>query len=69
MKVSIDLEPDIYAPAQSLAKADDIGLSAVMNQKLRDSFFGAEDSSFVRNGLLVSRSRILVTRAMVQRTL
>ena len=69
MKVSISLEPDIYALAKLLAKADDISLSAVINQKLRDSFFSVQDSSFVKNGLLVSRSKILVTRAMVQQAL
>ena len=69
MKVSINLEPDIYALAESLAKADDLSLNVVMNQKLRDSFFGVQDSSFVKNGLLVSRSRILVTRVMAQQAL
>lgn len=66
MRLSINLEPDIYALAKSLAKADDLSLSAVINRQLRDSFFGVQDASFARNGLLVSRSRIQVTRAMVQ---
>ena len=66
MKVSINLEPDIYAFAKSLGEGDGLSLSAVINRQLRDSFLGAEDSSFVRNGLLVSRSKIPVTRAMVQ---
>jgi hypothetical protein len=69
MRLSVTLEPDVYALAKSLAKADDISLSAVINQKLRDSFFGVQDSSVLKNGLLVSRSRIPVTRAMVQQAL
>ena len=69
MRLSINLEPDIYALAKSLAKADNISLSAVINQKLHDSFFGVRDPSFVKNGLLVSRSKIQVTRAMVQQVL
>jgi predicted DNA-binding ribbon-helix-helix protein len=69
MRLSVTLEPEVYALAKSLARADDISLSAVINQKLRDSFFGAPDSSFVKNGLLVSRSKIVVTRAMVQQAL
>ena len=69
MRLSINLEPDIYALAKSLAKADDLSLSAVINRQLRDSFFGVKDTTFARNGLLVSRSRIQVTRAMVQQVL
>lgn len=69
MRLSVTLEPDVYALAKSLAKADDVSLSAVINRKLRDSFFGVEDTTFFRNGLLVSRSKIQVTRAMVQQAL
>lgn len=69
MRLSVTLEPDVYALAKSLAKADDTSLSAVINRQLRDSFFGVKDTTFVRNGLLVSRSRIQVTRAMVQQAL
>ena len=46
MKLSVTLEPEVYA----LAEADDISLSAVFDQTLRDSFFGVQDSSFVKNG-------------------
>lgn len=66
MRLSINLEPGIYALAKSLGKADDLSLSAVINRQLRDSFFGVKDTTFVKNGVLVSRSRIQVTRAMVQ---
>ena len=66
MRLSVNLEPDVYALAKSLAKADDVSVSAVINRQLRDSFFGVKDTTFVKNGLLVSRSKIQITRAMVQ---
>ena len=69
MRFSINHEPDVYALAKSLAKADDVSVSAEINRQLRDSFFGVKDTTFVKNGLLVSRSKIQVTRAIVQQVL
>jgi hypothetical protein len=67
MRLSVNLEPDLYALAKSLAKADDISLSSLINQKLRDSFFGSATPSiaYQKNGLLVSNSKLRVTRDMV----
>ena len=67
MRLSVNLEPDLYALAKSLAKADDVSLNSLINQKLRDSFFGTANPSvtYEKNGLLVSSSKQRVTRAMI----
>ncbi len=71
MRLSVNLEPDLYALAKSLAKADDISLNSLINQKLRDSFFGQTlpSPTHEKNGLLVSNSKHRVTRAMVLQAL
>ncbi len=66
MRLSVNLEPDLYALVKSLAKADDVSLNTLINQKLRDSFFATNPSTtHLINGLLVSSSKTRVTRAMV----
>lgn len=71
MRLSVNLEPDLYAVAKSLAKADDVSLNALINQKLRDALFGQTQptQTHLKNGLLVSSSKVRVTREMVMQAL
>jgi predicted DNA-binding ribbon-helix-helix protein len=71
MRLSVNLEPDLYAVAKSLAKADDVSLNALINQKLRDLLLGQTPSTqtHLKNGLLVSSSKVRVTREMVLQAL
>lgn len=71
MRLSVNLEPDLYAVAKSLAKADDVSLSALINHLLRDALFGQTQptQTHLKNGLLVSSSKVRVTREMVLQAL
>jgi predicted DNA-binding ribbon-helix-helix protein len=71
MRLSVNLEPDLYAMAKSLAKADDVSLNVLINQKLRDALFGQTQptQTHLKNGLLVSSSKVRVTRDMVMQAL
>ena len=69
MGIRINLEPDVYAFVKTLAKTDGLSLSAVINRQLRDSFFDVRDTTFFKNGLLVSRSKVQITRVMEQQAL
>ena len=73
MRLTINLEPDLYAVAVSLSKAEDCSISAAVNQLLRRALPGAPSSagrpfsSMVRrNGLLVCDGREVVTAETVQ---
>lgn len=74
MRLTINLEPDLYAVAVSLAKAEDCSISAAVNELLRRALPGAQSgpekpsSGMVRrNGLLVCDGREVVTAETVQR--
>ncbi|MYN67330.1 MAG: hypothetical protein F4X11_20260 [Acidobacteria bacterium] len=74
MRLTVNLEPDLYAVAVSLAKAEDCSISAAVNQLLRRALPGENASQpqpeeFVsrRNGLLVSKGREVVTAETVRR--
>ena len=74
MRLTINLEPDLYAVAVSLAKAEDCSISAAVNELLRRALPGAQSgpeeppSGMVRrNGLLVCDGREVATAETVQR--
>ena len=74
MRLTINLEPDLYAVAVSLAKAEDCSISAAVNQLLRGALPGGDarqppSEALVsrRNGILVSRGREVVTAETVRR--
>lgn len=74
MRLTIDLEPDLYAVAVSLSRAEDCSISTAVNQLLRRALPGAQPdpeeppSRMVRrNGLLVCDGREVVTAETVQR--
>ena len=74
MRLTINLEPDLYAAAVSLAKAEDCSMSAAVNRLVRRALPGAEPGGSGearrmkrRNGLLVCSGRELVTAEAVQK--
>ena len=71
MRLTVRLEPDLYALAVSLAKAEDCSISAAVNRLLRRSLAAGTDPSARprrRNRFLVSRGREPVTAEAVART-
>ena len=74
MRLTISLDEDLYAAVKSLARADDVSMSAAINTLLRRAVFPAIEAvpvPSVRNGLLVVEGRGPVTsedvRLMEQR--
>ena len=74
MRLTINLEPDLYAVAVSLAKAEDCSISAAVNRLVRRALPGAQpgrrrpaDGLQRRNGLLVCDGREVVTAEAIQR--
>ena len=72
MRLTINLEPDLYALAVSLARAEDCSISAAVNRLLRRSLpsesGGASRShGSRRNRLVISRGRVPVTADDVRR--
>lgn len=74
MRLTIDLEPDLYAVAVSLAKAEDCSISTAVNRLVRRAVPGAEPDGSGdvrrmkrRNGLLVCRGKEVVTAETVRR--
>ena len=67
MRLTVDLEPDLYALAVSLAEAEACSISAAVNRLLRRSLVGGTDrgGSRRRNGFVVSRGREPVTAETV----
>ena len=73
MRLTINLEPELYAVAVSLAKAEDCSISAAVNRLVRRALPGAEphQSDVVsgmkrRHGLLVCRGKQVITAETVQ---
>ena len=71
MRLTVNLEPDLYALAVSLAKAEDCSISVAVNRLLRRSLAdearpGARPRR--RNDFLVSKGREPVTADTVART-
>ena len=74
MRLTINLEPDLYAVAVSLSKAEDCSISAAVNQLLRRALPGASSrpgrlrhGMERRNGLLVCDGREVITAETIQR--
>ena len=74
MRLTINLEPDLYAVAVSLAKAEDCSISAAVNRLVRRSLPGANPrrgrpahGMERRNGLLVCDGREVVTAETIER--
>jgi hypothetical protein len=73
MRLTVNLEPDLYALAKSLAKAEDCTVSAAVNRLLRRSLPGSTKNSrgrstspARRNGFLISRGKRPITADMVR---
>ena len=74
MRLTINLEPELYAVAVSLAKAEDCSISAAVNRLVRRALPGAEprqrgivSGMKRRNGLLVCRGKEVITAETVQK--
>ncbi len=74
MRLTVNLEPDLYALAKSLAKAEDCSISVAVNRLLRKALPGqggpekqAGRKPVMRNGFRVSRGVVPITPEMVQK--
>ena len=73
MRLTVNLETDLYALAKSLAKAEDCTISAAVNRLLRRSLPGGgkhpsrrSAQPAKRNGFVISRGRQPVTADTVR---
>ncbi len=73
MRLTVNLENDLYALAKSIARAEDCTISAALNRLLRNALPGGAGSSKaasmkprMRNGLAISRGRVPVTADLVK---
>ena len=73
MRLTLNLESDLYAVAKSFAKAEDCSISAAVNRLLRRSLRGGEKHGrqasrrpAKRNGLVISRGSKPVTADTVR---
>ena len=72
MRLTVNLESDLYAIAKSLAKAEDCTISAAVNRLLRRSLSVRETNekrsgkSSKRNGFVVSLGRKPITAEIVR---
>jgi hypothetical protein len=74
MRLTLNLEPDLYAVAKSLAKAEDCSISAAVNRLLRRSLLEVKEQPArssrrpaKRNGFVISRGKEPITPDMVRR--
>ena len=70
MRLSVNLEPDLYALAKSLAKAEDCSISTAVNTLIRRSLSASQPkgraSGGRRNHILVSPGQEPVTADLVR---
>ena len=71
MRLTVNLEPDLYAVAKSLAKADDCSISDAVNHLLRRSLSGNTKAvkgarTVKRNGFVISHGRRPITADTVR---
>jgi hypothetical protein len=73
MRLTVNLEPDLYALAKSLAKAEDCSISAAVNRLLRRSLPNGKELSgrrmrrpSKRSGFAISRGRTPITADTVR---
>ena len=69
----MNLEPELYSIAKSLAKAEDCSISAAVNRLLKRSLLDAEKGqrsrrAQKRNGFIVSRGKRPITADVVRKT-
>ena len=73
MRLTVNLEADLYALARSLAREEDCTVSAAVNRLLRRSLPGGEKPGrgsrrvVKRNGFTISRGRKPITADTVRR--
>jgi hypothetical protein len=74
MRLTLNLEPDLYAVAKSLAKAEGCSISAAVNRLLRRSLLERKEPPArgshrpaKRNGFVISRGKEPITADMVRR--
>ena len=71
MRLTVNLDTDLYALAVSLAKAEDCSISAAVNRLLRRALPGESAHGALRkrrNGFLISRGREPITADDIART-
>ena len=61
MRLTVNLDPDLYAVAVSLAKAEDCSISAAVNRLLRRGLSGGQRQPAPSAGLTRRRNGILVS--------
>ena len=73
MRLTVNLESDLYALAKSLAKAEDCSISVAVNRLLRRSLRGAATGATKssprtgkRNGFVISRGKRPITADTVR---
>jgi len=68
MRLTVNLEPDLYALAKSLAKEEDCTISAAVNRLLRRSLRvgGKTGRRRRRNGFVISRGKKPVTADVIR---
>lgn len=67
MRLTVNLDPDLYALAKSLARADDCSISAAVNRLIRRSLASTPPPTEAGpGGFPVSRGRIPVTADTVR---
>ena len=73
MRLTVNLEPDLYGLAKSLAKAEDCTVSAAVNRLLRRSLPGSAEYGArrtarpaKRNGFAISRGKRPITADTVR---
>jgi hypothetical protein len=62
MRLTVNLESDLYAIAKSLAKAEDCTISAAVNRLLRRSLHGTAPDTQKRSGVSAKRNGFAVSR-------
>lgn len=74
MRLTVNLDPDLYAVAVSLAKAEDCSISAAVNRLMRRGLPGAAGRNTPsigrtkrRNGILVSMGGPPITAETIRR--
>jgi len=62
MRLTVNLEPDLYGLAKSLAKAEDCSISTAVNQLLRRSLPGSAKEGSRRSVRQAKRNRFVISR-------
>ena len=73
MRLTVNLDPDLYGLAKSLARGEDCTISAAVNQLLRRALPGGTNGGaksgppLTRNGFVISSGREIITAETVRR--